>query len=123
MNSAYAQFVKSRAKKMGTSASDILHAVVGISGEAGEALDVVKKHWAYCQPLDTAHLREELGDILFYVQHVCNLLNCTFADLIAGNVAKLEMRYPIGYTDEAAAARADKEPVAVEPQARKEFTP
>lgn len=109
MNSAYAMFVKSRAKKMGSDISDIMHATIGLSGEAGEAIDVAKKSWVHCKPLDEAHLKEELGDALFYIQHACNLLGCTFADLIASNIAKLEKRYPAGYSDQAAQERADKQ--------------
>jgi MazG nucleotide pyrophosphohydrolase domain len=46
--------------------ADLLHMVMGLAGEVGEILDVCKKFAIYNKPLDFAHLREELGDLLFY---------------------------------------------------------
>ena len=85
-----------------------LHAAIGIAGEAGEVLDAVKKAWAYGKPLDTDNLKEELGDILFYVQAMANTLDCTLQDLMDANVAKLAKRYPDGvFTQKHAVARLD----------------
>ncbi len=43
-----------------------LHAAVGVSGEAGELLDAIKKTWIYEEPLDLENIIEECGDSLFY---------------------------------------------------------
>lgn len=107
----YPEFVDSRAKRLGNSVMDILHGAVGLAGEGGETLDAIKKCWIYNKPLSeevVANLREECGDALFYIQHICNILGCTLEDLIAQNMIKLTKRYPTGYTDAAALARADK---------------
>lgn len=113
---------------MQTLAQDLLHAAVGVSGEAGELLDTCKKIWVYEQSLGTRNkegkthaenLQEELGDILFYVQMMANLLDLTLEDIATQNMAKLLKRYPNGYSDAAAAARADK--VLNQPEAGKEF--
>lgn len=113
----YAEFVYSRAKHLGTLPLDLHHATTGMSGESGEALDITKKMWIYGQTLDTVnkegkthhnHLKEELGDTLFYIQHACNLLNTSIPQLLQENVDKLTKRYPVGYSDRAALERADK---------------
>jgi NTP pyrophosphatase (non-canonical NTP hydrolase) len=110
-NLRYSRFVGTRAKVLTSVVQDILHAAVGVSGEGGELLDAVKKCWIYNKPLSPEvieNLKEEAGDALFYIQHLCNILGCTMQDLINGNIEKLCKRYPQGYSDKAALARADK---------------
>lgn len=86
----------------------LVHAAVGVSGEAGELLDAVKKHWIYGKPLDVANLIEEVGDALFYLQALATEAGFTLDDAMRQNVIKLSKRYPQGYTDQAAQDRADK---------------
>ena len=102
---------------MGSLTMNLHHAATGMATEAGEALSTTKKMWIYGQDLATVNkegktnqqnLVEEAGDALFYIQMMCNLLGCTLLDLIAANEAKLRLRYPDGYSDAAASARADK---------------
>lgn len=108
----YREFVAALAKPMGSETLDILHAAVGVSGEAGELLDAVKKTWAYNKPLDRENIVEELGDLRFYMQHLMNVLRITEQEVLEGNVRKLQVRYANGYSDKAAQDRADKnEPV------------
>lgn len=106
----YPSFVESRFKKLPKQVETLLHAAVGISGEAGELLDIVKKGWIYGEAVSVEHLEEELGDLLFYVQALANALGLSLEEIQGSNRAKLEKRYPTGYTDEAARERADKDP-------------
>ncbi len=85
-----------------------VHAAVGISGEAGEILDAIKKHWVYGAPLDLENIVEECGDCLFYIVALLDLYGVTVEDAMTANELKLEKRYPAGYTDAAAIERADK---------------
>ena len=55
------------------------------------------------------HVIEELGDMLFYTVSLMNFLQIPLNQVLAANMAKLAKRYPTGYTDQAAQARADKE--------------
>lgn len=110
VNRTYSDFVRDLLKKMPTEKEDLLHTAVGISGEAGELLDAVKKHWAYGKPLDMENVREEIGDIMFYLTAMLNVLGLDEEEIIWANVEKLEARYPgITYSDAAAIARADKQ--------------
>lgn len=104
----YAKFVAILAKPMGSEQNDLMHAAAGVAGEAGEIIDAVKKYWCYNKPLDRENMKEELGDIRFYIQMFYNLLGFTEEEIIESNMEKLKKRYPQGYTDAAAQARADK---------------
>lgn len=105
----YPVFVTNLMKDMPTPAEELHHACTGISGEAGEILDVSKKVWVYGKPLDVPHLIEELGDLRFYYQAALNMLGLTDDHIRAQNMKKLRVRYADGkYSDTAALARADK---------------
>lgn len=95
-------------KHFPTKIEDQLHAAVGISGEAGELLDAIKKSWVYGKPLDMENVKEECGDILHYLQMQLFEAGLTIEDAILHNMTKLRKRYPAGYSDAAAIARADK---------------
>ena len=84
-----------------------LHATVGMAGESSECLDLVKKSWVYDKPLDLNKLQTEAGDTLHYLVMLCIVNDWTLEDLAANNKRKLDLRYPEGYTDAAAIARAD----------------
>lgn len=86
----------------------MVHAVLGVSGEAGELVDAIKKHWIYEKPLDKENVLEECGDLLFYLDRILDLCGYTIEDAIEHNIEKLRVRYPEGYTDQAARDRADK---------------
>ncbi len=105
---SYFEFVSRLVKPMGSETLDALHAVVGISGEAGELLDAIKKVWVYGKKVDRENIIEELGDINFYMTALQNLYSIADWEIIDHNAAKLEKRYPKGYTDQAAQERADK---------------
>ena len=94
-------------------ACHLLHMAVGVSGEAGELLDAVKKAVIYQKPLDRENVIEELGDLRFYMAGLMNALNISEAELLYANNAKLAKRYAAGsYSNEQAQERADKaEPV------------
>jgi NTP pyrophosphatase (non-canonical NTP hydrolase) len=87
----------------------LIHGVFGIAGEAGELIDIVKKHMVYHKPVDVAHVKEELGDLLHYITYLTNKYDWTFEELTEANFQKLKIRYPSGYSDKDAIKRADKE--------------
>jgi len=105
----YSDFVAALFKDMGSPTLDLLHAAVGIAGEAGELLDAVKKHWAYEKPLDRENVIEELGDLEFYMQALRNNIGVPRSFIIQKNQEKLSKRYAsLHYSNQAAVARADK---------------
>jgi NTP pyrophosphatase (non-canonical NTP hydrolase) len=86
----------------------LIHGVFGIASEAGELIDIVKKHMVYHQPVNIVHLKEELGDLLYYFTCLTSKYNWTLEELMEENFQKLTKRYPNGYSDNDALARKDK---------------
>ena len=86
-----------------------LHMAIGISGEAGELLDAIKKWVMYGKPLDVENVIEELGDLEFYMEGLRAELGLTREAVILANIAKLNKRYASGkYSNQQAQDRADK---------------
>jgi len=87
---------------------ELLHAAIGIAGEAGELLDAVRKHVFDGEPLDRENVIEELGDIDFYLTAARLAAKTDLGEVLTYNQAKLTKRYESGYSDKAARERADK---------------
>lgn len=87
----------------------LLHMAVGVSGEAGELLDAVKKHVIYRKPIDFENVIEELGDLEFYINGVRQALCLGRQRILEANMKKLATRYGAKYTDVAAQERKDKQ--------------
>jgi NTP pyrophosphatase (non-canonical NTP hydrolase) len=85
-----------------------LSCALGVAGEAGEVADLLKKYHFHGRPLDAVRLGLELGDVLFYVTALAELHGLTLEAIAEANVAKLNARYPDGFSTAAAALRADE---------------
>jgi NTP pyrophosphatase (non-canonical NTP hydrolase) len=83
----------------------LMHGAMGLTTEAGEFMDALKKHAMYGKALDEVNLKEELGDMLWYVALVANTLGVEMATIMATNIAKLRTRYPEKFTEAAALTR------------------
>ena len=80
----------------------LLTAAVGMSAEAGEFTEVIKKIIFQGKPVNDEnlfHLKRELGDIMWYVAQACMGLNVSLDEIIEMNVEKLKTRYPGGDFD------------------------
>jgi len=78
----------------------LLNGVMGLCGEAGEAIDIVKKHLHQGHELDKDKLTKELGDIAWYLAETATALDVSLEDVLAGNIEKLRSRYPEGFSTE-----------------------
>ena len=88
----------------------LMHGVMGISTEGAELLDAFKKHIFYGKELDVVNIKEEIGDIVWYLGIICDELNITFEEVMKMNVDKLKARYDDKFSEEAATTRdLDKE--------------
>lgn len=88
----------------------LLNGVLGLTGEAGECSDIVKKHLFQGHDLDKAHLAEELGDVAWYLAVTAEAIGWSLSDIFAANVEKLKKRYPDGFDKERSINReAEKE--------------
>lgn len=75
----------------------MLDAALGLGGEAGECLDIVKKALFQGHELDREHLIEELGDVAWYLAFFCDVLHLTLEEVLQANIDKLKARYPDGF--------------------------
>ena len=87
----------------------ILNGVMGLNGEAGECIDIVKKHLFQGHPLDTDKLVDELGDVLWYVAITADGIGVQLEDIMQHNIDKLSRRYPEGFNAERSIHREDNE--------------
>ena len=83
----------------------LLDAAAGLAEEAGEILGVVRKHVYQSRELDRDALRAELGDALWCLAMTARSAGLDLEGVAAANVAKLQARYPAGYSDTASAER------------------
>ena len=89
--------------------ADLWHMGTLLAGEAGEALDAIKKHVIYGKELDFENVIEELGDVEFALAGIRNALGIDRDLVLATNHFKLSKRYLSGsYSDDQAKNRADK---------------
>jgi NTP pyrophosphatase (non-canonical NTP hydrolase) len=81
----------------------------GLAGEAGEVIDSVKKMVFHEHGIDIIELQKELGDVLWYVAAICSVVGLHLDDVMGLNIAKLNKRYPNGYSSTDSKARIDTE--------------
>ena len=77
----------------------LLNGVMGLCGESGEAIDLVKKHLHQGHELDREGLIKELGDVAWYVAEVAYALNVDLETVLQRNIEKLRRRYPEGFDE------------------------
>ena len=70
---------------------------LALCGEAGELANLIKKAAWHGQPADPAKIADEMGDCLWYLADLCGHYGLRLEDVAAGNVAKLQKRYPKGF--------------------------
>jgi NTP pyrophosphatase (non-canonical NTP hydrolase) len=87
-------------------------AALGLCGEAGEVADLIKKAVHHRAPMNEAALKKEAGDVLWYLAHLCNVMEWDLRDVAEGNVAKLRTRYPDGFNTADSITRRDVAPAA-----------
>lgn len=76
---------------------DLANAALGLTGEAGEVADIIKKHLYQGHDLYPSEVVEELGDVLWYVALTADYFNVTLGFVMQQNIAKLKVRYPEGF--------------------------
>lgn len=77
----------------------------GLGGEAGEILEMLKKHLYHGHPLDLVKLADELGDLLWYIAAHATEYGLELDEIAAANIDKLWQRYPDGFSQESSRNR------------------
>ena len=78
----------------GINSALLLTGALGLSAEAGEFTEIVKKVVFQGKDIDRQHLKRELGDIIWYWVNACRALSLDPDDVIEENISKLKARYP-----------------------------
>ena len=84
---------------------------MGLAGETGEVVDHIKKVLFHGQVLDAEALMEEMGDVLWYLALLSDMLGCSLASLMEMNVKKLRVRYPDGFDPRRSQERQPVDPI------------
>ena len=75
----------------------LVNGVMGLGGEAGECIDLLKKHLFQGKPFDKEHMAKELGDVAWYLAVTAKALGYDLETILKMNIDKLEARYPDGF--------------------------
>lgn len=78
-------------------AGGLLNGVLGLTGEAGEVADLVKKGIFHEKGIDLEHLQKELGDVMWYIAMICDSCGLDMECVMETNIEKLKARYPEGF--------------------------
>ena len=75
----------------------LINSVMGLCGESGEAIDIVKKWLMQGHELDKEHLVRDLGDVAWYLAEAATALDVSLEAVFQGNLDKLRQRFPNGF--------------------------
>ena len=78
----------------------LINGVMGLCGESGEVIDIVKKHLAQGHELNREKIIDELGDVAWYIAEIATVLGVQLEDILTGNIEKLKRRFPDGFSTE-----------------------
>lgn len=90
-----------------THEQQLANAALGLTGEAGEVAEIIKKHLYHATPLDQDALVKELGDCLWYLGAFATVQGLSLADIAQRNIEKLRRRYPEGFDPERSRNRSE----------------
>lgn len=88
-------------------AGGLLNGCLGLSGEAGELNDIVKKWIFHKKPLDREHMKKEIGDVCWYIADICHSMSFDLGEIFQMNIDKLKARYPEGFSEQRANNRSE----------------
>lgn len=85
---------------------------LGLAGETGEVVDLVKKNLFHGKEMDREKIIKELGDVRWYLEYLLITLDLTMDEVEVANVEKLRLRFPNGFNIEDANKRRDEQVVS-----------
>ena len=81
---------------------------LGLAGEAGELVEIIKKDLFHGHELDREKIAKEAGDTAWYLARLADTCGIPLSTIFGKNIYKLQIRYPDGFSEEASQNRADK---------------
>ena len=80
---------------------------MGLAGESGELVDLMKKEVHHHHNPDVEAIKKECGDVLHYLAGIATMYGLTLEDIAMANIEKLNKRYPTGFSVEDSIKRVD----------------
>lgn len=77
----------------------LINWALGLAGESGEYIELVKKEFFHKRPYTLEEAKKELGDVLYYLAQCAHSNGLTLDDIAQANVEKLKARYPNGFEE------------------------
>ena len=90
-----------------TDIQQLENGLMGLNGEAGECIDILKKHLFQGHELDIEKLVNELGDVAWYLAVSANSIGYDLDTIFKMNIEKLKTRYPEGFEPRLSVERKD----------------
>jgi NTP pyrophosphatase (non-canonical NTP hydrolase) len=90
--------------------------LMGLAGETGELIDLIKKEWFHGHPENEMEKKLEMGDILHYLTGLCEMFGWSLEEVATLNVMKLSERYPDGFSVEKSVNRKEYEVSSLYPE-------
>ena len=94
----YQALAQRTSRKELTPREHLFNGILGLAGETGECADLVKKHFYQDGREIIQNLKDEAGDVLWYVVEVISAMGWTLEEVAKHNVDKLKQRYPEGFS-------------------------
>lgn len=79
---------------------ELINGALGLTGEAGEVADIIKKYIFHRHNLNREELIKELGDVCWYVALLSYTIGVPLEEILSINIEKLKKRYPEGFSEE-----------------------
>ena len=86
----------------------LINGALGLAGETGEVVDVIKKHLFQGHDLDKVKIVDELGDVMWYIALICDCIGFSLDFVTSHNILKLRKRYPDKFSPEKSINRVDE---------------
>jgi len=79
---------------------------LGLAGESGEVIDMIKKRLFQGHEIDQEKLLDELGDVFWYYTLILQATGYSLQEVMLHNIEKLRRRYPDGFEIERSVNRS-----------------
>ncbi|WP_191556593.1 nucleoside triphosphate pyrophosphohydrolase family protein [Metabacillus idriensis] len=87
--------------------NELVNFGLGLTGEAGEVADLIKKACFHGHSIGKEEIKKELGDVLWYLSNIARIAGLELDEIAAANIEKLKKRYPEGFSVEASINRSE----------------
>lgn len=93
----YQELANATRNRNTTYTESLANYALGLTGEAGEVADLVKKAVFHGHDIPMNELKKELGDVMWYIASIASTIDVSLEEIACMNITKLQKRYPEGF--------------------------